>query len=443
MNFMNNVLLYLKQLLNNDDTIVVATSGGPDSMCLLHLLCDLKSDYNLKIIVSHVNHKLRQESEEEALFVQDFAKKNNLIYEYMEIKEYHLGNTECEARQRRYEFFRELVKKYKAKYLMTAHHGDDLMETIMMRLTRGSSLRGYSGFLKETKLETYTLIRPLISVTKDDIVKYMDYNNYRYYIDKTNYSDKYTRNRFRMNVLPFLKKENAKVHLKFLSFSEELDKVSNFLDKYIKDVYETLKVKDGLAVSKLRKLDIFILEKIIEYELNLFYKNDIDVIEKKHRDKIIELILLDKTNGMVMLPKKVLAVKDYDTFKIVYNKQVEEYSYIFNKEQKVPTGVIKEIATSDSKSNFVIRLNSKDITLPIIIRPKKSGDRMAVKNMGGTKKVKDIFIDEKVSKEKRSVLPVVLDSKNEVLWIPGVKKSKFDVERNGIYDIILSYEEEI
>lgn len=440
---MNNVLLYLKQLLNNDDTIVVATSGGPDSMCLLHLLCDLKDDYNLKIIVSHVNHKLRQESEEEALFVQDFAKKNNLVYEYMEIQEYRLKNTECEARQRRYEFFSKLVEKYKAKYLMTAHHGDDLMETIMMRLTRGSSLKGYSGFLKETKIDNCMLVRPLIPVTKDEIVDYMDKNNYRYYIDKTNYSDKYTRNRFRMNVLPFLKKENSKVHLKFLSFSEEISKVSNFLDKYIKEVYESLKLKDGLSVSKLKMLDIFILEKVIEYELTLFYKNNIDVIEKKHRDKIIKLILFDKTNGVVTLPKNVLAVKDYDTFKIVYNNHVEDYSYIFNKEQRVPTGIIREIKTSDSKSNFVIRLNSKDITLPIIVRTKKNGDRMIVKNLGGTKKVKDILIDEKVSKEKRNILPIVLDSKNEVLWIPGVKKSKFDVERNGIYDIILSYEEEI
>ena len=222
---MKRVLLYLNSLLKENDTIIVATSGGPDSMCLLHLMCELKSKLNLKIIVAHVNHKLRAESEEEALFVKEVSDKYNLIYEYMEILEYNDDNLENDARTKRYEFFNKLVKKYHANYLMTAHHGDDLMETILMRLTRGSSLKGYSGFKKEFAYEDYTIVRPLITETKKDIQNYMDEHGYKYYIDQSNFSENYTRNRYRMKVLPFLKNEDPLVHRKFLKFSEELTDV--------------------------------------------------------------------------------------------------------------------------------------------------------------------------------------------------------------------------
>ena len=104
--------------------------------------------------------------------------------------------------------------------------------------------------------------------------------------------------------------------------------------------------------------------------------------------------------------------------------------------------VIKKVKEKNGKSNYVIRLNSKDIKLPIIVRSRLIGDKMEVKNLGGTKKIKDIYIDEKIPLEKRKEIPIVTDSNNTILWLPGVKKSKFDVESNGIYDIILSYEEE-
>ena len=166
---MKKVLLYLKSILKENDCIIIATSGGPDSLCLLHLLCELKDEFRLKLIVAHVNHKLRAESEEEALFVQKLCENKNLIYEYMEILEYNDDNLENDARTKRYAFFTSLVKKYHATYLMTAHHGDDLMETILMRLVRGSSLKGYSGFKKELKRDNYTIIRPFITETKKDI----------------------------------------------------------------------------------------------------------------------------------------------------------------------------------------------------------------------------------------------------------------------------------
>lgn len=435
---MKEVLTYLKKLLSSKDVIVVATSGGPDSMCLLNLLCKL----NVKIVVAHVNHKLRIESEEEAEFVESFALSHNLIYEYMEIKEYNHDNLENEARVKRYAFFNELICKYHANYLMTAHHGDDLMETILMRLTRGSSLKGYSGFKKEVKMNGYKLIRPLITLTKKEIIEYMDKNNLKYFIDKSNYSRDYTRNRYRLDVLPFFKNENSDAHLKFLKFSEELDKANKFIDSYIEKLINDLKINDGLCISTLKTLDSFLLQRVVEYEFSLMYPNDLFLISDKHKDLVIDLINSNKSNLRVNLPNNIVAVKEYDVLKIISAQEHNEYSYELENEVIVPNGIIKKINHSDNKSNYVIRLNSKNLKLPLIVRNRRDGDKMEVKNLKGSKKIKDILIDSKVPILKRNTLPIVTDSKNQILWVPGVKKSKFDVESNGIYDIILLYEEE-
>lgn len=438
---MDEVFSYLDNLLIVNDVIIMATSGGPDSMCLLQILVHLNK--HLKIIVAHVNHKLRDEAEEEAKFVEKFAKDNNLIYEYMEIEEYNHDNLENEARVKRYEFFKSLVIKYKAKYLFTAHHSDDLMETILMRIVRGSSLKGYSGFKRVSDYEEYSLVRPLIRVTKDDILKFMDNNHYKYYIDKSNFSKEYTRNRYRMDVLPFFKKENKDVHLKFLKFSEELDEANCFIESCIRDkVDKHIKDENGLKINQLRQLDNFSLKKVIEYELATIYANDLFLVSDNNTEEIIRLIKSNKSNGVVDLPNSYQAIKDYNYLKLEEKKSLEAFDYVFNGYLKVPLGVIRQVEESSSKSNYVLRLNSKKIKLPLRVRSRKNGDLMEVKNLNGKKKVKDIFIDEKVSRRKRDVFSVVTDESGKVLWLPGVKKSKFDEPINGIYDIILSYEEE-
>lgn len=437
---MNDVIFYLERILKKDDIVVVGTSGGPDSMCLLHLLSELK--FNVKVIVAHVNHKLRKESEIESDFVKDYALKHNFIFEYMEIKEYNHDNLESEARCKRYDFFNKLCVKYKANFLMTAHHGDDLVETILMRIVRGSSLNGYGGFRRESDMDSYKLIRPLIEVTKADILKYMDNNNYKYYVDKSNYSLDYTRNRYRADVLPFLKAENPLVHLKFLKFSSEIDKASKFIDAYVKELIINLKSDKGYKIKELIKLDEFLLEKVIEYILYEAYDNDLYKVGYTHIKLIIKLIFSDKSNGYVNLPNNYSARKDYNYLSITKLELSGEFYYVLSDTLNLDTGIIKKISSSEIKNNYVLRLNSKHIKLPIIVRSRHNGDKIEVKNLGGTKKVKDILIDEKVKMSQRNNFPIVTDSNDVVLWLPGVKKSKFDVERDGIYDIILSYEEE-
>ncbi len=439
---MNDTLFYLNKKIKSKDKVVIATSGGPDSMFLLNLMCELRKKINFEIIVAHVNHKLRIESEEEAKFVEEFCKINNLIYEYMEIKEYNEDNLESEARKKRYEFFNKLVIKYKANYLMTAHHGDDLIETILMRLVRGSSLKGYSGFSKEVHMQDYELIRPLITLTKDEILDYMNKHNLTYFIDKSNFSKEYTRNRYRLEVLPFLKKENKNVHLKFLKFSEELENTNRILKNYIKELLLDIDTEKGLYIPKLLELDDFLIKKIIEYQFEHIYINDLFLIRDKNTERIIELLKSKKSNGVVSLPNNYQGIKEYNYFKIVHTKERTNFCIELEEITNIPTGKIKRIKETFDRSNYTLRLNSKNIELPLIVRNRLKGDKIEIKNLKGTKKVKDILINEKIPLRKRDTFPIVADSKNQILWLPGVKKSKFDVETNGIYDIILSYEEE-
>ena len=183
---------FLKDYLKDNITVVCATSGGVDSMVLLSIL--LK--YNVKIVCAHVNHNLREESFEEYEFVKKYCKDNNVIFEGTVLDKIEKGNLESEFRSKRYEFFDSIVKKYNAKYLLTAHHGDDLTETVLMRIVRGSSLEGYSGFDVVSDRNNYKILRPLVYLTKDQIYEYAKENNIEYREDKTNKSDKYTRNRY-------------------------------------------------------------------------------------------------------------------------------------------------------------------------------------------------------------------------------------------------------
>ena len=168
---MDSVYKFIDSLNIKSEYVVAAISGGPDSMFLLEVL----KKYKFKIVVCHVHHNHRIESDEEAKKVEEYCKKNNMIFEFMKIEKYTNDEfTEAEAREKRYNFFDKIVKKYKSEILFTAHHGDDLIETVLMRLTRGSSLKGYAGFEPISIREGYKIARPLIYLTKQEIVNYLD-----------------------------------------------------------------------------------------------------------------------------------------------------------------------------------------------------------------------------------------------------------------------------
>ena len=232
---MHKVIDYLNKeiKLKNGDIIILGNSFGPDSMALLDILLKMSKKIDLAIIVAHVNHNVRSESIEEKRRLEAFCNEKKLIFETMTIEQYGDDNFENEARNIRYNFFEDLVRKYNANYLFTAHHGDDLIETVLMRIVRGSTLKGYSGFSKVVDMNNYKIVRPLVFVTKDEIIEYDKNNDIPYAIDQTNLKDHHTRNRYRHVILPFLKSEDPNVHEKFIKFSNTLLEYDNYINKEI------------------------------------------------------------------------------------------------------------------------------------------------------------------------------------------------------------------
>ena len=426
---------------NTGDVIVIGCSAGPDSMALVDMLLKLREKYSLSLIVAHVNHNVRVESIDEALYIKDYCVKNSILFETMTIEKYGDDNFENEARNIRYNFFENVVYKYSANYLMTAHHGDDLVETIMMRIVRGSNLKGYSGFKMIVDMTDYKIVRPLIYYTKKELEEYDEMNNVKYFVDKSNSSDKYTRNRYRKYLLPFLKSEEENVHLKFLRFSDNLSATCNFINKERDKALRRVLLADALVIDKFILEDPYIQREILYYLLSEFYQDDLILVGDKHIDLILDLIYSKRANSFVNLPNDVIANKCYNMLELKRDVfEITNYEIEFDEYATLPNGhVIERVLDTSDNSNSICRLDSSEITLPLIVRTSRLGDKMAVKGMDGTKKIKDIFIDSKINLTERDSWPIVVDSKGKVVWIPGVKKSKFDKKKIDSYDIILKY----
>lgn len=430
-----------KLKLTEIDTVVIGVSGGPDSMALLYIMNQFKEKIGFKIICAHVNHNKRPESEKEQKCLEKYCKENNIIFEYIKINNWGDDNFHNEARTVRYNFFDEIINIYSARYLMTAHHGDDLIETILMRIVRGSTLKGYSGFSRIVDKGNYTLVRPLITVTKTEIEDFDIKNNIWYAIDSSNNEDHYTRNRYRHKVLPFLKKEDPNVHKKFLKYSKTLLENNEFIENEASKYFNKVFHNGNLNIDKFVQLDKVIQNKIIYNILERIYGDDLFIICDAHVDLIFNLISSNKSNSIVHLPNNLVVIKSYNDLVFTYDEeQTDKYEIEVINIVNLPNGKIIEKTTDTNEiSNNIIRLNSKEIALPLYVRNKRNGDKMTIKGMTGTKKISDIFIDDKIKTSDRNAWPVVLDSEENIVWLPGLKKSKFDKKISQEYDIILRY----
>ena len=426
---------------NKGDCIIVGCSGGPDSMALVNMLLSIKDKYDLSIVVASVNYNVREESTEEADYVRKFSEKNNLVFEYLSIDEYGDDNFENEARNIRYNFYDRLVKEYNADYVMTAHHGDDLIETILMKIVRGSNISGYAGFKKIVDMGNYKIVRPLIEYTKDELIQYDKENNIKYYVDKTNFDTTYTRNRYRKEILPFLKKENSEVHRKFLKFSNTLLQANDFIIKERNKAIKRCVIDEVIDIKKFKLEDEYIQKEIIYYLFSRFYQDDLFLVNDQHINLLLELINSNKSNNSINLPNEVVAVKNYNNIEIKrITDQINSYEIELIDEVVLPNNhKIIKIDDTDLNSNDICRLDSSEINLPLIVRSRRLGDRISLKN-SGNRKIKDIFIDRKIKIEDRNIWPIVVDSSDQVVWIPGIKKSKFDKSKNDRYDIVLKYQ---
>lgn len=420
--------------INFDNYVVVGVSAGPDSMCLLNLL-EKKTN---KIIVCHINHNIREQSIIEEEYLKTYCQEHNLIFESMTIKEYKENNFENEARKIRYKYYEEILNKYNSNKLFLAHHGDDLIETILMKIERVSNIEGYAGIKRISKLKNYDIIRPLLPYTKEDIITYNKSHNITYYIDSSNTNIDYTRNWYRHKVLPILKEKDKNIHLKFLKYSETLQEYNEYIDREINKKLSTIYQNNIINIDVLNKEDYFLKKNILYYIMNDIYNNESNIITEKHIQNILTMINSNKPNLSINMPQSKILVKEYNKLYIKKNiKEEKKYKIIFEDTTKIDSLEIKKVSEEELDGNNICRLNSKDIKFPLYIRNRKDGDYMILKNSNYKKKIKEIFIENKLPISKRNNYPLLVDSDDKVLWIPNMKKSNLCYKKDENYDIII------
>ncbi|PLS15136.1 tRNA lysidine(34) synthetase TilS [Bacillus sp. M6-12] len=424
--------------------VLAGVSGGPDSLALLHFLCSLRKEVNLEIVVAHVDHMFRgDESYEDYLFVRDICEEWDVIFEGIRInvQEYieRTGeSSQIAARNLRYGFYREMMDKHQLGLLALGHHGDDQIETILMRLTRGAGGAARAGIVQQRPFGPGKIVRPFLSASRQEIENYVERHQLTPRLDPSNKKDVYIRNRFRKMVLPFLKRENPKVHEHFQRFSEELIEdealLMNMAEAKMAGIWlEQGKERSTISLPILLAMPKPLQRRAIQLILKYLYNMKPSSLSALHIEQLLALFLNPHPSAELHLPEGLIAEKSYNICTFQYSKvESDNYSCILPipGEINLPNGnsiivqYIEELPSISGNDTFIIR--ESDISLPLIARNRKNGDRMKIKGMDGTKKLKDIFINEKIPLPERDAWPVVTDSNGEVLWLPGLKKT--DVE---------------
>ncbi|HWO76035.1 MAG TPA: tRNA lysidine(34) synthetase TilS [Bacillus sp. (in: firmicutes)] len=446
------------RLIEKGDILVVGVSGGPDSLALLHFLHKYRQHYQIDLICTHVDHMFRgQQSYEDLLYVKGFCETLEIPFEGKQIdvtryQEEKKLSSQKAARICRYSFFKEVMERYKATKLVLAHHGDDQIETILMSLTRGSTMMGRSGIPYKRPFANGHIIRPFLSVEKTEIEQYCRSFHLEPRRDPTNDKLDYTRNRFRHLVLPSLKNENPEVSKQFQRFSEELIEDEAYLqvltDEYLNKVVK--RKKAGLftiSVEKYLQLPQPLQRRGIHLILNYLYKEVPSNLSAVHIEQILHLFKGQHPSGTVYLPKGLFFIRSYDNGIFTYENEEEEiYEHLFNPGDSIslPNGAtlsfekIVEDPDSDQNSLSIFRL-AEGTKIPLIVRTRRSGDRIKPFGLNGHKKIKDLFIDEKIPLQQRNVWPIVTDQSGNILWVPGLKKSSYEARSSKEAIYILRY----
>lgn len=422
--------------------LTLAISTGVDSMALLFSFIELQKIIPFEIIVCHVNHNKRVESVIEEEYIKDFCFKNNIKCYVEKLNFESSSNFQAVARNLRYQFFYEVMDKEDSEYLFLAHHGDDLVETILMRILRGSSLNGYSGIKKVSNFDNRIIVRPFLELEKDDLINYQKEKGFKYFEDSSNSEEVYTRNKLRHKVIPGLKEIDENIVKKFNEFSYNLDEAADTLMKEVeKFVSEKVIINDSETCFYLD--DYLLLSEYMQKEV-LFYLLKEEKLSLKNIEEINKWIFSEKKN-IKNSYKGIEFLKEYN--KISFKKEKQEKLDVNIEITSLGRYKVNDtisINVIEKKDNIVTNLNELCYNiqrLPIYIRTRKNGDKILLKN--GYKKVKDLLIDEKIGVSKRDNILLAVDNEGNVLSVLGIKKSeilKQIKDNNIIIKVEESYE---
>ncbi|MRH44967.1 tRNA lysidine(34) synthetase TilS [Aquibacillus halophilus] len=432
------------QLFHHGATVLVGVSGGPDSMALLHYLNTLKGDWGFRIIAITIDHGLRgEQSQQDVNYVKNSCKSwgIELIETTLDVQSYKLNErkgTQVAARELRYLFFEEQMKNFNADYLVLGHHGDDQAETMLMRFVRNANPSLLKGIPIKREFGNGFIVRPFLPITKEDIESYCSDHEIYPRRDPSNNEDIYTRNYFRHKILPLLEDQNPNLHKSLQRLSETISHDEEFL------AGETTKlVEKEITFSKDVGRATFKLSSFLQYPfalqrrsfhliLNYLYRTVPNGLYYVHENQFLDLIHSKKPNVTVDFPMGLKLRKTYQNVEFYFHEPPAipfVHSLPVPGVVTLPNGSTITASLSNdpgeySKNELVCDVN--DIKLPLTIRTRKSGDKIKVRGLNGSKKVKDIFIDQKIPLHLRDHWPLLIDQDGKVIWLVGLKKGNID-----------------
>lgn len=396
-----------KKYLDQTKKYIVGVSGGCDSMALLDML--VKEGYH--VIVAHVNYHKREDSDVDMKLVLQYALKHHLIFECQEVSTYKKKNFQAQAREIRYQFYLDLLRKYQGEAILLAHHHDDVLETIyMQKETKRHHI--YLGIKTKTRYQDAWVIRPLLACSKRDLLSYCRVHQVPYHDDYTNFETHYYRDYVRNVILKKMtEEEKDRLYQWALKENQSLTQRHQVIEELYDHCFHEGKLHiKGLDESQLYDLYYTYIDK----QTNLSF-NQIDghVIEE-----MVKQTLSKKPNIMLSLPVNHVFIKEYDNVYVTQQPQEENYEYVFETLTEFDCPYFHLRRTGDLNEGIPIQEDD----FPICVRNYRPMDK--IKTSGGTKKVNRLFIDKKIPMQQRKCWPILLNRYGEILLIPNIAKNE-------------------
>ena len=435
-------------LISDGDKIVIGLSGGPDSVCLLHILNRLKEKLDIELYVAHLNHQIRGiEAQKDALYVSTICEEMGITYflKSIDVPKYCKDNglsIEEGARKLRYEMFNEIKQKTKSNKIAIGHNLNDQAETVLMRIMRGTGLQGLRGieYARENGI-----IRPLLDIERKDIEEYCELHNLNPRIDESNLENIYTRNKIRLELIPYMKDNfNPNLIESIVRMSNNLRSDSDYIEAHAESEFKNIcKISSDSAeinINNFKKLHNAIKVRVLRKGIKAIL-GDTNFIDQKHIDDVIELESESKINKMLTLPRGIFVYRRKNSIILTTTEIIEEeieFSYSipsngFVKIKEINTIIETQTMTIDRyKSGKVDKMSRgfdfNKIKGGIVVRNRQQGDK--IKLVGGSKKINDLFIDLKIPREDRCKIPVIVDDEG-ILQVGEYKSSEnYKIDEN-------------
>ncbi len=403
-----------------DKKILIATSGGVDSVVLAHLFSKL----DFKTELAHCNFQLRgKESDMDAQFVEELGKQLKCKFHLKKFNtaqysEENKVSIQVAARELRYKWFSEVADSNNIDHIATAHHADDNLETFLINLSRGTGLDGLTGIPKQNE----NIIRPLLPFSKEQILTFAKANGIDWREDQSNTETKYARNKIRHNIIPTLKELNPNVLSSFTKTINHLSESRVIVDEKVSEVLTKIQSKEGdvikINIEKMLKLSnkkAYLYEVLKNYNFTE-WSNVTDLLEGQTGKEIYSKShVLLKNRGFLLLKERNQNMNDNHKFYI--EKDVEEI------EEPIKLAFKNTDKKETVTKNYVL-VNKNLVTFPIILRKWEEGDFFYPIGMTGKKKVSKFFKDEKLSRFKKGQTWLLCNANNEIIWIVGMRQDR-------------------